>query len=51
MFIESICKICGRHIMKQLDAPKPVWFHTPMFDEPQPTDHKPDPNKVIDKNE
>ena len=49
MFLESTCAICYRHIMKNIDAPKPKWFHTPVPDRAQPTGHDAEPIDAIDE--
>jgi len=32
IFEYSYCKACNKHITRQVNAPKPNWFHTPSAD-------------------
>jgi len=44
---ESYCMTCGRYILKDLNASKPKWVHTPIYEEAQPTDHEPEPKAIF----
>lgn len=43
----SYCIVCGRHITRCPNAPKPEWFHTPSLNNyTSPNDHDAVPGKI-----